>query len=269
MAPRKFGSGIDLMSQQIKHVADGSATDDGATYGQLLNLMNGKDFKEGVRVASTANVTISAPGTTIDGVTLATGERVLLKNQTTTSQNGIWVFQGSAAALTRPADFPTGSTGLVTQGATTVVAEGTTNAGSQWTLVTSGAINVDTTALTWTQTTAQGATYTADSTGGLQLIGSAFSAKLPGSSGLVKDATGLYVDKTLVMTRFSQDIGDGSTTAIVVTHGLGTRDVHVAIYDKSTNAEIETDVVHTSTTTITLNFAVAPTTNAYRVVVIG
>lgn len=269
MAARKFLSGLDVASQQIKHVADGSATDDAATYGQLLNLVNGKDFKEGVRVASTATVTITAPGATLDGVTLATGDRVLLKDQSTASQNGIWVFQGSAAALTRPTDFPTGSTGLVTQGATTVVAEGTANAGSQWTLVTSGTINVDTTSLTWTRTTAAGASYTADSTGGLQLVGSAFSVKLPGSSGLVKDSTGLYVDPAIVMRRFSQDVGDGSSTSIAVTHSLGTRDVHVTLYDKTSNAEVETDVVHTSTTVVTLNFATAPASAAYRCVVIG
>lgn len=269
MAARKFLSGIDLASQKVVHVADGSVADDAATYGQLLNLVNGKDYKEGVRAASTANVTITAPGTSIDGVTLATGDRVLLKDQSTASQNGIWVFQGAAAALTRPNDYPTGSTGLVTQGATTVIAEGTVNAGSQWTLVTSGAINVDTTSTNWTRTTAAGASYTADSTGGLQLVGSAFSVKLPGSSGLVKDGTGLYIDPAIVMRRFAADIGDGSSTSIAVTHNLGTRDVHVALFDKASNAEVETEIVHTSTTVVTLNFAVAPASNAYRVVVIG
>lgn len=54
------------------------------------------------RVASTANVDISNPGTdTFDGVQLSNGDRILLKNQTTQSQNGVYVFNGSAAAMTR------------------------------------------------------------------------------------------------------------------------------------------------------------------------
>jgi hypothetical protein len=54
------------------------------------------------RVASTTNVTVSNPGTAVfDGVTLANGERVLLKDQTTQAQNGVYVFNGSGSALTR------------------------------------------------------------------------------------------------------------------------------------------------------------------------
>ena len=57
------------------------------------------------RVASTANVNISNPGTAVfDGVTLANGERVLLKDQTTQSQNGVYVFNGSGVAMTRAAE---------------------------------------------------------------------------------------------------------------------------------------------------------------------
>jgi hypothetical protein len=270
MAQRKQLSGLDLASQKIVGMADGSVATDAATYGQVLNLVNGKDYKDGVVAASQANVTLTAPGTSIDGVTLAVGDRVLLLAQTTASQNGIWVFQGSAVTMTRPTDFPTGSTGLVSQGATVVVDGGTTNKATQWTLTTTGVINVDTTSLAFTETTAVGATYTADSAGGLQLVTGAFSVKLPASSGLIKDSTGLYVDPAIVLTKaFGVLVGDGSSTAITVTHNKGTRDVIVALYDASTNAEVDTDIVHATTNTVTLNFAVAPASNAYRCVVIG
>lgn len=54
------------------------------------------------RVASTGNVTVSSPGTaSFDGVTLNNGERILLKDQTIQSQNGVYVFNGSGSALTR------------------------------------------------------------------------------------------------------------------------------------------------------------------------
>lgn len=55
-----------------------------------------------VRAASTANVTVSNPGTdTFDGVTLANGDELMLKNQSAPAENGVYVFNGSASALTR------------------------------------------------------------------------------------------------------------------------------------------------------------------------
>jgi hypothetical protein len=59
-----------------------------------------------VRAASMTNVSTSAPGATIDGQTMTAGDRVLLAGQTTASENGLWVWHGSAAALTRAADDP-------------------------------------------------------------------------------------------------------------------------------------------------------------------
>jgi hypothetical protein len=56
----------------------------------------------------------------------------------------------------------------------------------------------------------------------------------------------------------------------VVTHSLGTQDVHVAVYSAtSTFDEVNCDIQHTSTTTVTLLFSVAPTSGQYRVVVHG
>jgi hypothetical protein len=80
-------------------------------------------YKTPVRVASTANVTISSPGTSIDGVTLSSGDRVLLKNQSTGSQNGIYVFNGSGSSMTRATDADTSAE--VKAGIYVVVNEGT------------------------------------------------------------------------------------------------------------------------------------------------
>lgn len=263
MAARKFPSGIDLVSQKAINVADGTANSDAATWGQVLALLQGLAWKDDVRAASTATVTVASAPAAIDGVTLANGDRVLLKDQTAGAENGIYVFTAAASPLTRAGDADTAAK---LKAATVVVAEGTTNADKQYTMNTDN-VTLGTTTLTFVPS--GGASYTADATGGLQLVGSAFSVKLPASSGLIKDATGLYIDPAIVMRRYAQDFGDGSTTALVITHNLGTKDVHVTVYDKTSNAEEEPDVVHTSTNTITLNYAVAPTTNAKRVVVIG
>lgn len=91
----------------------------------------------------------------------------------------------------------------------------------------------------------------------------------PSSSGLTETGSGLAVDFNVVARQgYIEDIGDGSTTNIVVTHNLATRDVLVRVYrNASPWDEIDVDVEHTSTNTITIKFAVAPATNAYNVVI--
>ena len=109
----------------------------------------GLDFKDSVRVASTGSVTISGPGAAIDGVTLSSGDRVLLKDQSTGSQNGIYVFNGSGSAMTRATDADADVE--VTSGLFVFVEEGTTNADNGFVLSTNGTITVGSTALTFTQ----------------------------------------------------------------------------------------------------------------------
>ena len=109
----------------------------------------GLDFKDSVRVASTANVTVSGPGTAIDGVTLSSGDRVLLKNQSSGSENGIYIFNGSGSAMTRATDAD--SSTEVTAGMFVFVEEGTVNADNGFVLTTDGSITVGSTALTFTQ----------------------------------------------------------------------------------------------------------------------
>jgi Right handed beta helix region len=98
-----------------------------------------------VRAAATGNVNISSPGASIDGVTLASGNRVLLPAQSTGSQNGIYVFNGAASAMTRATDF--NDSAEMKPGLLVVVEEGTANKDSLWELETDGPITLGTTAL--------------------------------------------------------------------------------------------------------------------------
>lgn len=101
-----------------------------------------------VRVASIgANVTVSAPGTTLDGVTLAAGNRVLLKDQTTGSQNGVYQFNGSAVAMTRSWDMS--ESGIAGPGHQCYASEGTVNAGTTWQCTTVDSIVLGTTSLAY------------------------------------------------------------------------------------------------------------------------
>lgn len=113
--------------------------------------VQGLDPKESVRALSDTNVALTGT-TTIDGVSLSAGDRVLLTNQTTASENGIWEVQ--AGAWTRPTDFDTGDT---VAGAFTFVEEGTVYGDTGW-LCTSdqGSDVVDTDPLAFTQFSSAG-----------------------------------------------------------------------------------------------------------------
>lgn len=97
-----------------------------------------------------------------------------------------------------------------------------------------------------------------------------FLKKLSNVSTEYMDGTGNWSVPAGGVLRFSQDVGDNSSTAIVVTHSLGTRDLTVSVRETGTPwAVVNCDVEMTSTTTITLRFAVAPATAAYRVTIVG
>jgi len=135
---------------------------------------DGRSWKQVARAATTANGTLAtafANGSVIDGVTLATGDRILLKNQTTGAENGLYTVNASGAP-TRSTDADTG-TELVN--ATVEVSEGTANADTQWSQTANAPITVGTTALVWVNISTA-TTYTADETT-LHLAGNQFSLK--------------------------------------------------------------------------------------------
>ena len=125
---------------------------DAATKAYVDTIKQGSiDIKDSVRVASTANIAIGSAlvnSSTIDGVTVATGNRVLLKNQTDASENGIYAVVASGAA-SRTLDANTNT--LVTNGMYTFVSEGTASNATGYVLTTVDPITLDTTNLTFTQ----------------------------------------------------------------------------------------------------------------------
>jgi len=86
-------------------------------------------------------------------------------------------------------------------------------------------------------------------------------------TGLSVAADTVGIDTSVVVRKFSQTIGNASATNIAVTHNLGTRDLTYAVYDSTTYEFVEVDAVATDANTLTLTFATAPATGAYRVVV--
>ena len=147
-------------SKLVKRDSNGNAkvadpTDNAhiATKGYVDAARQGLDVKASVRVASVAPVAIASAleaGDAIDGVTLAEGDRVLLKNQSTASENGIYVVVASGAgAASRAPDADTSA--KVTTGMFTFVSEGTANGDNGFVLTTNDAITLGTTGLTFVQ----------------------------------------------------------------------------------------------------------------------
>ncbi len=154
-----------------------AALDAKASQAYVDAAINGRSWKTAVRAGTTVAGTLATSfenGDTIDGVVLATGDRILIKNQAAAAENGIYIVNASGAP-TRATDADTGAE-LVD--ASMYVSEGTTLADQQWTCTTNAPITIGVTSLTFVQSGA-GTTYTADGTT-LDLTGTQFSVKNAG-----------------------------------------------------------------------------------------
>jgi hypothetical protein len=143
-------SNVALTGGTITGLGDPSASSEAATKNYVDNLVTGLRTRVIARVASTANVVIASAlenGDVIDGVTLATGNRVLLKNQTTTSQNGLYTVVASGSA-SRDTEFD-----IISEiaGQLILVSEGTSNADLMFLCTTDASATLGTTAITYTQ----------------------------------------------------------------------------------------------------------------------
>ncbi len=261
-------SDVSFGSRQIKLLSDPTAAQDAATKAYVDSVAAGlADFKASVRVAATSNGTLATAfenGDTVDGVTLATGDRILLAGQTTASERGIYVVQASGAPV-RATDAD--ASGDISVGTLVYVESGTANGGQQW-------ICSATTATPWVPGSS-GSTWvmffaiTATQAGaGLTASGNVLA--VGAGTGISVGADAVNIDTAVVTRKYIPGTGPGTTTNTwVITHNFGNRDVHVSVYDATTYAEVFCDIVRTDTNTVTLNFASNVTLNTLRAVVIG
>ncbi len=262
----KFINGGDFNAQRATNGADPSVGTDFATKQYVDNVAAGLTWKAPVRAATTANgalLTAFANTQTVDGIVLATGNRILLKNQTAPAENGIYVVQATGTPV-RAADADAGTE--LSPGTTVSVTEGTANADKAFMIISDAAITIGTTSQTWGQFGA-GQAYVAGN--GLTLAGNSFSVTPVASGGIVVAAGGVSVDANIVARKLSANIGNGALTSIPVTHSLGTKDVSVTVRDAASDAAVLVDWIATDVNTVTLTFPTAPASNAYRVTVIG
>lgn len=299
---------VSFNSQSITNVADPVNPQDAATKAYVDAARSGLDVKQSVRAASTANIATLTGTMTIDGVSVVAGNRVLVKNQDTGADNGIYVVAAGAWSRATDAD----SDAEVTAGLFTFVEEGTANGNSGFVLTTDNPVTLGTTPLVFAQFSGAG-----QITAGNGLTKSGNTIDAVGTADRITvgadsiDIASTYVGQTSITTLGTittgvwngtdvavADGGTGASNAVdaranlgattkysanntaltatsgavswTVNHALNTADVVVQLREVSSGALVEVDVAIADANNVSLSWISGNVSaNTYRVVVIG
>ena len=210
---------VSMNSQTITNVSDPVNAQDAATKGFVEATSQGLDVKDSCVAATTGNITISTAlnnGDTLDGVSLSTNDRVLVKDQSTASQNGIYIVGSSPS---RADDLAAGADAA---GMFTFVEQGTVNADNGFVCTSNkGSAVVGTNNLTFAQFSGAGQITAGD---GLDKSGNTLSVDLKANGGIVIESTEIAVDlgaSSITGTLAVGDGGTGSTSASGARTNLG------------------------------------------------
>ena len=227
---------VSLNSQTITNVADPVNAQDAATKGFVEATSQGLDVKDSCVAATTGNITISTAlnnGDTLDGVTLSTNDRVLVKDQSTASQNGIYIVGSSPA---RADDLAAGSDAA---GMFTFVEQGTVNADNGFVCTSNkGSAVTGTNNLTFAQFSGAGQITPGD---GLDKSGNTLSVDLKANGGLVIESTEIAIDLaassitgTLPVTKLTSLTS--TVTELNVLDGITSTTTELNLLDGATSA---------------------------------
>ncbi len=284
----------NITANAVTGLAAPSSNSDAANKAYVDSVAAGLDPKASVRAATTVTDTLAtafADGQVIDGVTLVTGDRILIKNQSTQTENGIYVVAASGAP-TRSTDADTGAE--LTGGTFCFVEEGTLNADTGWVASHNGVPTLGSTNITFVQFSSAGVILAGD---GLTKTGVTLSVVTVSSSRIAVSGSGIdlasgiatpgtYTSVTVdtygrvtggtnpaTINKYSALIGDGVSTAITVTqgtHGRASDRTNTArVSDETSGAEVVCDITYAANGSVTFTFSVAPTSSQYRIVIIG
>ena len=260
---RKTFTDFDFQSvSKVINLPSPSASGDAVPKSYVDSLVEGLAWKDSCRVATQSTINLASPGATIDGITMVSQDRVLVRAQSAAADNGIYVWNGASTPMTRSLDA---STFPELEQAVTTVEEGTSAATTYRQDQINGTLGSS--AISWV-TFGSAAPAASETTAGVAEL--ATQAETDAGTDDLRIITPLKLATwSGRVKRYAVSIGDGSATSYTVTHNLASRDVHVTVYNASTYDEVTTDVTHSTTNTLTIVFATAPASNAYRVVVVG
>lgn len=253
---------VSMNSQKVTDLSNGTDPADAVNFAQLEAARQGIRSKAAVEAAATGNVTVSNPGTAVfDGVTVANGERLLLPAQTTDSENGIYVFNGSGAALTRADDAD--AFAELDAGTEVFVQGGTANGGKIFRQITElSAFSGQVWSVVGTGTTYTAGNGLTESPAGTFNVGA--------GTGIASNANDVAIDTGVVARMFTTLIGDGAASSFTIaagTHGLGAgRKKTVQVFDDGTGDQVWPDVNIEADGDVVIGFGLpTPTNNQYRV----
>ena len=251
-------------ARRITNLGDAVNPNEPVTLQQMQAQLEGVAWKDSVRAASIANVNVSNPGASIDGVAMAINDRVLLKNQTSQPENGIYIWNGAAVAMTRALDA---NTFAELEAAVVNVEEGTANGGTKWRQTqVNGAIGTNN--VVWVSD-ATAAPSASEATAGIAEI--ATQAETDTGTDDTRMVTPLKLATYSGRAkRASTTIGDGAATSIVFTHNLNTEDAIVMVHETGgSKRNVICEIQYTSVNSVTLVFDSAPALNSLRVTAMG
>ncbi len=252
-------------ARRITGLAAGAAAGEPVVFEQLNAAIEGVAWKDNVRVAAQVNTTVASPGATINAITMVSNDRVLLNNQTSVPENGIYIWNGSAVPMTRALDANTFDE---LESAVVTVDEGTSGGSTFRQTQVNGVIGTNNVIWASFGTAAPAASETT-----------------PGIAELATQAeTDIGTDDVRIVTplkqanwagrakRFSNTYGDGTTTSIVVTHNLNTDDTEVYVREVGgSKRQVIVEIQHTSVNSITMVFdtGAAPAASSIRCTVLA
>jgi len=212
-------SSVSMNSQKITNLGTPTADGDAVSKSYADALRSGLDVKQSVRAATTANITLSGTQT-IDGVAVIAGDRVLVKNQSSGLQNGIYVV--AAGSWSRATDADADSE--INPGMFCFVEEGTVGADTGWVCSNNAPTTVGTTALTFAQFSGAGS-FSVDST----LTKTGNSIGLTSGIATAGTYTSVTVDTYGRVTAGSTPAMQSQITAVGLLKGAGAGSVSAAV----------------------------------------
>jgi len=248
---------------KIVNLVNGTADQDAVTVAQLNSAVEGINWKDSARVATQANINLLSTGSTIDGITMATNDRVLVMAQTIVPDNGIYIWNDAAVAMTRSLDA---NTAIELEQATLTVEEGTSAGATFRQSLVNFTLGVGNVVFSSFGTSAP---LASEAIAGIAEL--ATQAETDTGTDDLRIVTPLklktWSGKPL---KYNTTIGDGSATSYTVTHNLGTKQLAVTLSRVASPHDIvQADIELTTTNSVTVKFAAAPTTNQFNVAILG